>query len=270
MILGDSFAIKILASDASHIDTCFTFGVTSCQEAQLDEFPETHQMQLCGSDTICNGICNSMTLRDPIFKQPDSIICFRRTASSLIEISVDGTVHQVLNDHSENNILSFVPSLVPFFILNGAVSAIMYWPDDSSSIIDTISRIETVDLSDEASSVRSSSSDSSPNSESTCGFNVVVNTDLPDPPILKACSSGTPNVAVGSKVSIGVGTHEDCESGLIPWDPACVICFNQQRTFVSLPCFHFAYCEEDAKKIIDKPCAICRIPVKDIHVAYYC
>lgn len=298
--LGDAFSIKILSSD-QQVDTCFTFGVTSCDCSQLDDFVDSHQISLCGSDTACHGINNTITFRDPIFKSPDSTISFRRSENSLIEIYVDGKFNQNMVDYSENNILSFLPTLVPFFILNGGVSVIMYSPTDFQFLGGVIVPRDFEDLIDPPLLAASSSSNSiTSNSDEVVTAALKVIDAISDPNLAQAFSKGDKksnpidvlraaltekieascassksyqnsiqNLQNNDKKSIGVGTNEKCVDFLLKYDHTCVICYCEPRTHLSLPCYHFAYCEQHAKEIVNRPCAICRKTVNDIHICYY-
>lgn len=252
--VGESFCIKIIQIDdenESQIDTCFTFGVTSCPMDIIEEQHELHLTNLCSS--ACGGITNSVTLRKPEFKRIDSIITFTRCEpvdgdpKQFIEISVDGRFVKFMRDYSQNQILSLLPTLVPFIVLNGVVTAILYHEAPTEGILDSPSNFVFV-----------SSDDESEENE------VIAISAVEKLLATQACaSSGTPKRS--GKVDVAVGTDL---GPLMTIDRTCSICLSAPRTHLTLPCYHFAYCQSHANDLIGKPCAMCRIPVISTHACY--
>lgn len=256
--IGESFSIKIIQIDeelASQVDTCLTFGVTSCPLESIEEQHELHLTNLCSQ--ACGGITNKILLRKAHFKQVDSIITFTRRANDdgdskkFIEISVDGKFVKFMRDNSENQVLSLLPSLVPFVVLNGVVTAILYHQNPHESILDSPNNFVF------------SNSDNESDDNDVIAISVVADLLREESSTSINRQGASQSIHNNGKVDVAVGTDS-----MTSIDRSCVICLSAPRTHLLLPCYHFAFCESHAQDRINQTCPMCRKPVTGIHKCY--
>lgn len=49
----------------------------------------------------------------------------------------------------------------------------------------------------------------------------------------------------------------------------CIVCLNQPREVILLPCGHISMCYDCAYQCNDRPCPVCREPVASINLIYF-